>query len=229
MKKSVFLCVLAVMLMLLSCGVSLAVVKEISAIDNGYMSEEILKKVMFDYNFLTKNSETETYRIFYSLTEKSMNIEESEYIKSLNIEESNLERKIIYIQSNYKEMTEAMNEKQKLMLDRYLLENTLKYYYDILGRDYKYEEKGNMEANNDVSPYNTSSEKVVTIKVCADPSPNGASGGEGLDPLMGHHGWIQIHNLTTRTLKVGGLDVPSLCEISIGTWPLSTTHSRNMV
>ena len=66
---------------------------------NYYVDEEILKKIMFDYNFLTKNSEDETYKIFYSLKEMNKNIsEETSYIESLNIDKMSTEEKIIYIQ-----------------------------------------------------------------------------------------------------------------------------------
>ena len=196
---------------------------------NYYVDEEILKKIMFDYNFLTKNSEDETYKIFYSLKEMNENIsEKTSYIESLNINKMSTEEKIIYIQSNYKELIDNMNKKQKFILDKYLIENALKYYYDILGTEYVYEEENNIVEQN--GSYDTlSSENIATIKICADGSPNGASGGEGLDPVLGHHGWIQIHNLTTRTIKVGGLDIPSLCEVAVGTWPNWEIHTRNMV
>jgi len=138
----------------------------------------------------------------------------------------------MYIQLNYTNLKEELNEENQIMLDKYLLENSLKYYYEKFdGDDSAIIERRNFEkiktevkkqiSNNTIS--RTSEEPVVIISICSDPSDDFENSSidvvsnlQGL--LVGHHSWITVRNLTSSEILVGGLNLPALKTFSIGTW-----------
>lgn len=111
-------------------------------------------------------------------------------------------------------MTENKTVETKELIDKYLLTHSLKYYYNILGDDYEYQEMVAPTIENNGNQTRSSTANVVSLRVCSDPSMvDGTLLETGLSAVAGHHGWIQVCNLTNNTITVGGLSVGSLKQI----------------
>ena len=145
-------------------------------VENEHINEEIFRKILFDYNFLTQNTNIKSQSIFDSLKNDGMTIIEKNFIKNLDIEKQTCEEIVLFIQNNYVQLTNEMNESEKEILDKYLLDNSLKYYYNLLGDTFVYTEEVIERYNDNVQSNSRLSENVVSIKVCSDPCPDyGAS------------------------------------------------------
>ena len=93
-----------------------------------YLQEIILEQVMYDYNYLTGNSEETTTKYFESL--KNGEEYSLEKIKSLNLNQGSSFEIVMKIQNEYDELIKTLTVKEKEDLDKYLLEQTLKFYYE---------------------------------------------------------------------------------------------------
>lgn len=216
--KKIFLVISLVLSMILNSSFAFALNINENVSINSHINQEIFEYILFDYNFLTGNTNVTSQNIFDNLKENYITANEIKFIKSLNINEETNEGIILYIQSNYDTLVNEMTIEEKEVFDKYLLEVSLQYYYNILGSDFEYNEiMTDINEANDTNSVNESS--VVSMKVCSDPSNvNGSVSGTGMEISVGHHSWIQIFNHTTQTLTVGGLELPSLKGVTIGTW-----------
>ena len=186
--------------------------------DVGYIHEEIFKRILFDYNFLTDNTESESREIFNDL---DVELEEQEiaFLQSIGIAQETSEEIVLFIQDNYDELIEDKTTEVKELIDKYLLTHSLKYYYNILGDDYEYQEAVAPTIENYENQTRSSTTNVVSLRVCSDPSTWGTDSAEtGISAVVGHHAWIQVRNLTNNTITVGGLSVGPLKSVTIGTW-----------
>ncbi|MBR3888748.1 MAG: hypothetical protein IKJ32_06580 [Clostridia bacterium] len=184
----------------------------------GYIHEEIFKRILFDYNFLTDNTESESREIFNDL---DVELEEQKiaFLQSIGITQETSEEIVLFIQDNYDELIENKTTEVKDLIDKYLLTHSLKYYYNILGDDYEYQEAVVPTIENCGNQTRSSTANVVSLRVCSDPSTWGTNSAEtGLAAAAGHHAWIQVQNLTNSEITVGGLPVGALKCVTIGTW-----------
>lgn len=94
-----------------------------------YLNQNILDSIMYDYNFLTGNSIEETQKYFEDLENNTSNYS-IDTLKSLGVYGENSEDIVLRIQANYLKLTNEISKKEKEDLDKYLLENSLKYYYE---------------------------------------------------------------------------------------------------
>ncbi len=214
MKK--FWLVMFLVLSVLSCT-SISFAAE-SGENLGYIHEEIFKRILFDYNFLTDNTESESREIFNDLNNE-LDEQEITFLQSIGITQETSEEIVLFIQSNYDELIENKTTEVKELIDKYLLTHSLKYYYNILGDDYEYQEMVAPEIENDENQTRSTNANVVSIRVCSDPSTWGTNSSEtGLSAVAGHHAWIQVQNLTSNEITVGGLSIGPVECITIGTW-----------
>jgi len=101
---------------------------EIYSVDH-YLNETIFNQILFDYTYLTGNSEELSKEYF-----ESLKVNKSDYsvklMKKLNVYGENPEKTVLKIQENYDELIKGLKEKEKEDLDKYLLKNALIFYYN---------------------------------------------------------------------------------------------------
>lgn len=93
-----------------------------------YLNTETLETIMFDYNYLTGNTEETTKKYFEELSQNSKNYS-IELLKEKNIYMENPEEAVLHIQAEYSNIIKDLSEDEKAQIDKYLLENSLEYYY----------------------------------------------------------------------------------------------------
>lgn len=94
-----------------------------------YLTEDILYDIMYDYNFLTGNNVETTTKYFEELKTIENNYSINN-LKKLDIYNGTPEYIVLKIQSQYLELTDNISTEEKKDIDKYLLENSLKYYYE---------------------------------------------------------------------------------------------------
>ena len=217
MKKNKILLYVVTILIVLIGMFSLTFGKEQ---DKNYLNDELYNSILFDYNYLTHNNNETARRIFNSLKETNFTSTDNNVIISLGVPMSSYKDNVIFIQENYKELINNLTSQDKLILDSFLLDNVLQYYYNELDESYVCENTQMDEDKLLNVPSSVSSDtQVAIIKVCSDPSPNNASSsGTGLDAAAGHHSWIQVQNIISNPIAVGGLTIPGFKAVTVGTW-----------
>ena len=214
--KKFWLVMLLVLSVLCCTGASFAAE---SGEDLSYIHEEIFKRILFDYNFLTDNTESESREIFNDL-DIELEDQEITFLQSIGITQETSEEIVLFIQDNYDELIENKTAEVKELIDKYLLTHSLKYYYNILGDDYEYQEMVvASKCENTGNQTRSTNTNVVSLRICSDASLRSASmASTGLEVSRGHHSWIQVCNLTNEEILVGGLYVEPAQTITIGTW-----------
>ena len=97
--------------------------------DNSYLNQDILDGIMYDYNFLTGNSVEMTQEYFEELKRNTSNYSVNT-LKELGVYGNDSEKVVLQIQAHYLELTSDISAEVKEELDKYLLENSLKYYFE---------------------------------------------------------------------------------------------------
>ena len=135
--------------------------------------------------------------------------EEIAFLQSIGITQESSEEIVLFIQLNYDELIENTDSENKKIIDKYLLTHSLKYYYNVLGDDFEYQDTIVLPTNEiEKNQMRSGSTNVVSIRVCSDARHRlGLIASTGMEAIMGHHSWIQVCNLTSSEITVGGLTV----------------------
>lgn len=145
---------------------------------------------------------------------------------------------ILYLQDNYKNLTNALSAREKHQVDLYLMNLSLNYYKD------NYEpvnmtqnittEAPNVQLENslieDVAiPASSGSGAVVAkLVLFSDPSTNVHStelfSGLEINYDIGLHSWIVVRNVSDANIVVGKMTIAPGTEIAVGTWGNQSEH-----
>lgn len=98
-----------------------------------YLNENTLNYIMYDYNYLTGNTEEITKEYFAALksTAPSYSVDK---LKEMGVYDTEPRKVVLNIQANYKALIANTSQEEKQELDKYLLENSLKYYSEELAK-----------------------------------------------------------------------------------------------
>lgn len=131
-KSSFFVFIVVIILVVIALAVNYSknfeIDENINMSNKIYLQEIILEQVMYDYNFLTGNSEETTTEYFEALKKGESYF--LEIIKSLNLNQGSAFEIVMKIQNEYDDLIKDMSVEEKEALDKYLLEQTLKFYYE---------------------------------------------------------------------------------------------------
>ncbi len=117
-----------------------------------------------------------------------------------------LQNIILYIQSEYDFLISNLTADEKEIINKYLLDISIKYYNDL----------GELPPEQEITVGNTkgsniallSATTVCTLTIFSDKSTNmGYS--SGFHPDIGTHSWIHVKNTSASPILVGKLNVPA--------------------
>ena len=103
-------------------------IKIINTNDKKYLNKNILNEIMYDYTYLTHNSEKTTIEYFEDL--KNKNNFSNEFLEKMKPYGNITYEIILALQNNYELLIIDLSPIEKETLDKYILENSLKFYFN---------------------------------------------------------------------------------------------------